>query len=525
MLSQDHYHVHHKIVEIHKLKSNMLSWIGFFSAPILAIVIYLILPDTYQVSNGKFGTLTYSGKITAAVAVWMAVWWMSEAIPVYATALLPLVLLPVCNAVPIRIAASSYAHELIFLFMGGFMIELSMERWNLHKRIAYIALLLVGTKPVNIVGGFMIITAILSMWVSNTATTIMMLPIALSIINLVAKEQTGETIESPKQLQDPQMLNFSLSLLLGIAYAASIGGVGTLIGTPPNLFLASYVKNQMGIEISFVKWMAVALPLVLVFLPITWIVLTRLLYPFKLDKIVFGSKHIKEELNQLGAMKPGEWITFIVFMSTATAWIIRPMLMKLELFGIYPFSGLSDPVIAMIAAITLFVTPVDFKNRIFTINWETAVKLPWGLLILFGGGLSLAAAIQNNGVGEFIGNQVGSLNELPPLVLVLTVTATMIILTELTSNTATTATLVPILASVAPGLGLHPFILIIPATIAASCAFMLPVATPPNAIVFGSGFISIRQMCKTGIYLNIVGIILIVLLTYTIALKVLGVDF
>lgn len=383
--------------------------------------------------------------------------------------------------------------------------------------------MLVGKKPHNIVAGFMVLSAVFSMWVSNTATVIMMLPIAVSVINVVSIERTGHPLGDSACSGDRDLQNFSLSMLLGIAYAASIGGIGTLIGTPPNLFLASYLKNQLGYEISFAKWMAIGLPLVVVFLPLTWVILIKFLYPFNIRDISASSRRIREDLASLGKMKPGEWITFIVFSLTAVAWITRPLLTKFEWHGLHPFSGLSDPGIAMIAAMILFMAPVDIANREFTMNWETAEKLPWGLLILFGGGLSLAGAIQYNGVSEYIGSQVGSLVAFPPLALVVIVTAGMIVLTELTSNTATAATLVPILAGLAPGLGMHPFVLIIPAAIAASCAFMLPVATPPNAIVFGSGYVTIGQMCKAGIWMNLLGIILVVILTYAIALPLLGV--
>ena len=517
-------HKHYQAEEkhAHLFTLSTISWIGFFAAPSLALIVYLILPKSYLNTADQLISFGHEGRVTAAIAVWMAIWWMTEAIPVYATALLPLVLLPLFKASRVSVAAAPYAHELIFLFMGGFILALSMERWNLHKRIAFFAILFVGTKPVNIIGGFMAITAILSMWVSNTATTIMMLPIALSIIALADKEHTGGDPAVAGQPEDSQVRNFSIALLLGIAYAVSIGGIGTLIGTPPNLFLASYIKNEFGFDISFVKWMGVGLPLVIIFLPIVWILLTGFLYPFHIDKLLTGSKHIRGELAHLGTMKPGEWATFIVFVITATMWVLRPILIKYEIAGYRPLSGLSDTVIAITAALILFTVPVNIKDRVFVMNWETAAKLPWGLLILFGGGLSLAAAIKRNGVGEFIGNQVDSLGNLPSVFIVILATTMMIVLTELTSNTATTATLVPILAGIAPGLGFHPYVLIIPATIAASCAFMLPVATPPNAIVFGSGQISIPQMCKAGIFLNMIGLILIVILTYAIAIPLLG---
>jgi sodium-dependent dicarboxylate transporter 2/3/5 len=495
-----------------------IRWTGLLAAPLLAALTYVLLPDAYLDAEGRSVAFTHAGRATSAAAVWMAVWWMTEAIPVYATALLPLALLPALGAMPIRQAAAAYGHELIFLFMGGFIIALSMQRWGLHRRIAFFALRFVGTQPHNLIGGFMLVTALLSMWVSNTATAIMMLPIALSVIGLVQTEQSGEDAGA-----ESAGSSFALGLLLGIAYAASIGGIGTLIGTPPNLFLASYARSQLGIEISFVRWMAVGLPLVALFLPIAWLLLTRLLFPIRIARIEGGAALTREAYESLGTMKLGERATLIVFTLTAAAWISRPLLARIEWAGVQPFVGLSDAGIAMIAALALFLIPVDRKDQVFVMNWETAVQLPWGVLILFGGGLSLAAAIRSNGVGELLGAQVSSFAGLPSVLVVLVVVALMIFLTELTSNTATTATLVPILASLAPGLGLHPFLLIVPAAIAASCAFMLPVATPPNAIVFGSGLVSIPQMCRAGLLLNLIGIVLITSLAYAVAMPLLGI--
>lgn len=443
----------------------------------------------------------------------MAVWWMTEAVELYATALLPLVALPMTGAAPVRAAAAPYAHELIFLFMGGFLIALAMQRWGLHRRMALRALRAAGDHPAGIVACFMGVTAFFSMWVSNTATAVMMLPIALSIISLVEQVEPG-TKTRP---------HFALCLLLGIAYAASIGGIGTIIGTPPNVFLASFIQSNLGQEISFVRWMGVGLPLVAVFLPLAWLMLTRVLYPLRGERIE-GSRAVTERAYQeLGAMSRGERIVLAVFLLAALSWITRPLLVNVRIGDMHPMAGLSDPVIAMVAALILFVVPVDVKRRVFVMNWETALKLPWGILLLFGGGLSLAAAIRVNGVGEYIGHQLGILSGIPVLLLVMAVIALVIFLTELTSNTATTATFIPILAALAPVFDLHPFMLIVPAAIAASCAFMLPVATPPNAIVFGSGHVTIQQMIRAGFWLNLAGVVLITLLVYTVMIRMLGV--
>jgi sodium-dependent dicarboxylate transporter 2/3/5 len=507
-----------------QLNRSIVQWTGLLAAPALALLIYLLLPESYLNGQGQTVSFSHAGRATAAIAVWMAVWWMTEAIPVYATALLPLVLLPLAGAATMRRAAASYGHELIYLFMGGFILALAMQRWGLHKRVAFAVLRLVGERPRSIIGGFMLVTATLSMWVSNTAITIMMLPIAVSVIDLVMGDgsASGPSSAGAPRLPGDIGRNFALGLLLGIAYAASIGGIGTLIGTPPNLFLASFIKDQLGTEISFVRWMGVGLPLVVVFVPIVWFLMTRVLYPVRLESIEGGAALTRDAYDRLGPMNRGEWATLTVFSLTAAGWITRPLLVNLSLGGMRPFAGLSDAGIAMIAAVALFVIPVDIGSRVFVMNWETALRLPWGILILFGGGLSLAAAINANGVAELLGNQVGALAGVPSVLLVLCVVTLMIFLTEITSNTATTATMVPILSALAPGLGVHAYTLIVPAAIAASCAFMLPVATPPNAIVFGSGHVTIPQMCRAGFSLNLIGIILITALTYAVALPLLG---
>jgi sodium-dependent dicarboxylate transporter 2/3/5 len=350
-----------------------------------------------------------------------------------------------------------------------------------------------------------------------------MLPIGLSVIHLLRKTGEAAPAADGSPEADRKSDNFTLCLLLGIAYAASIGGIGTLIGTPPNLFLASYVRDNLGIEISFVRWMGVGLPLVLVFLPIVWLLLTKVIFRIS-DRGESGDLPAEVYTQgKLGSMNPGEKVTLVVFTLTALCWSFRPLLTKVAFAGCRPFAGLTDTGIAIIAALSLFVIPVDFRKHQFVMNWRTAVKLPWGLLILFGGGLSLAGAIKANGVGEFVASQVGSFAGFNPIVLVVTVITLLIFLTELTSNTATTVTLIPIFAALALGMKMHPYFLIVPAAIAASCAFMLPVATPPNAIVFGTGYVPISKMSRAGLWLNIVGIGLITALTYAIAMPVLGV--
>ena len=521
-------------MEPKKLKIT-IQWIGLVAGPLMAVLLYSLLPQAYTNGMGEVIAFSNAGRATAALAVWMAVWWMTEAIELYATALLPLVALPMTGAAPVRAAAAPYAHELIFLFMGGFLIALAMQRWGLHRRLALRALRAAGDHPAGIVACFMGVTAFFSMWVSNTATAVMMLPIALSIIALVEQVEPGSVGGSsvaggsgndgsgsgePGSKARP---HFALCLLLGIAYAASIGGIGTIIGTPPNVFLASFIQSSLGQEISFVRWMGVGLPLVAVFLPLVWLMLTRVLYPLRGERIEGSSEVTERAYRELGAMSRGERVVLAVFLLAALSWIARPLLIRVQIGDMHPLAGLSDPVIAMVAALVLFVVPVDVKRRVFVMNWDTAVKLPWGILLLFGGGLSLAAAIRVNGLGEYIGHQLGILSGVPALLLVMAVIALVIFLTELTSNTATTATFIPILAALAPVFDLHPFMLIVPAAIAASCAFMLPVATPPNAIIFGSGHVTIQQMIRAGFWLNLMGVVLITMLVYTVMMRMLGV--
>ena len=488
--------------------SSLARLVGLPLGPVLAATVFMLLPDSYADIDG-ITVLGQPGRATAAVAIWMACWWLTEAIPLAATALLPLALLPLLQAVPIKAAAAPYGHYLIFLFLGGFILSLAMQRWGLHRRIALSTLAVFGTQPTRLVGGFMLTTAGLSMWVSNTATCLMMLPIAVSVI---------EMLERDRPMGAPGNDQLAVCLLLAIAYSASIGGIGTLIGTPPNLFLASFLRDSLGIDVGFAQWLRVGLPVVVIFLPLTWWMLTRWLYP------ITGFDGAELDINELrahqGPMNTGERITLVIFLTAVAAWIFRPLLNEFRFAGVSPLAGLTDTGIAVCAALLLFVTPVDLKKRIFAMDWAHASRLPWGILILFGGGLSLADAIENTGVGDYIGHQVGHLQGVHPLLIALAVATLVIFLTELTSNLATTATLVPILAAIAPPLGIDPMLLVVTATIAASCAFMMPVATPPNAIVFGSGRITIPQMYKAGLPLNFVGIALVTAVAYWVAVPV-----
>ncbi|CAM2068687.1 SLC13/DASS family transporter [Sulfidibacter corallicola] len=489
-----------------RLDRTTIQWIGFFAGPLLAVVVYFLLPAGYLDSDGQTVAIGHATRATAATGAWMAVWWLSEAIPISATALLPLVLFPLTNAVPVKKVAQSYGHELIFLFMGGFFLSKAMERWGLHRRIALITLRYFGRGKRLMIAGFMLVTAVLSMWVSNTATAIMMLPIALSVIALV--DERAEPNASGKSG------SFAQALMLGIAYSASIGGLATLIGSPPNLFLASYVRDRFAMELSFSKWFMIGFPLSAIFLPLTWWLLTRVFYKVSPEAPAGGHNLIRDEYDKLGPINRGSLITMVVFFATAFMWLTRPMLTQMTVAGIQPLAGLTDATIAIMAGMLLFCLPVHIKERIFVLDWETAVKLPWGILILFGGGLALAAAIQANGLGAYMGSLVAGWKDLPILMLIVGVSTLVIFLTELTSNTATSATLIPILAAIAIGMGMDPIMLMFPAALAASLAFMMPVATPPNAIVFGSGKLTIPEMARVGLWLNLIGITLVTLASF-----------
>ncbi|CAN5706593.1 DASS family sodium-coupled anion symporter [soil metagenome] len=499
------------------------AWIGRFLGPVLAILAYFFLPT----SGGENG-LTQPGVATIAVGILIATWWVTEALPLPATSLLPLALFPLLGVVGIEDAAAPYANDLIFLFMGGFMLALAMQRWGLHRRIALLTVRAVGTNPVQMIGGFMIATGFLSMWVSNTATTVAMLPIGLSVLVLVlgdAGSEPGEGETEGHELTGSGASNFATCLMLAIAYAASIGSLATLIGTPPNLFMASFLEEEYDISIGFGEWMLIGLPLSVIFLFITWVVLTRFVYPPEIDEIAGGREIIQGQLDEMGPVSRGEKVVLTVFVLTASAWILNSILPSIFPSLEEALGGVEDAGIAIIAALVLFAIPIDWRNGVFALDWETARQLPWGILLLFGGGLSLANAVSETGVDKWIGSLVSSLSNVPVWVLIAIVIVVVILLTELTSNTATTATFLPILAGAAVGLNLDVLAFVVPAALAATCAFMIPVATPPNAIVFGSGHITIVQMVRAGVWLNLIGAILIFTAAFTLANWILGISF
>ncbi len=470
----------------------MRSRVGLWAGPLLGLTVWAVL-------GGGEGDLDDAGRKTAAVAVWMAVWWMTEAIPIYATALIPLAAFPLLGVADPRSAAAPYGNPLVYLFLGGFMIALAVERAGLHERIARRAVRMVGSRPDRLMAAFLVTSAALSMWVSNTATAIVMTPVALSLLH-------GE--------DESRHSRFSCGLLLCVAYGASIGGVGTLIGTPPNLFLASFAEQSLGLTISFAGWFVAALPLVVILGFAAWFLIARVL--FRCD----GARVLLADSRPSGPFTSAEKRVAVVFGLAAVLWITRPLLTGFEIRGVAPLAGLSDTVIAVLGALVLFVLR-DAERRPL-LRWSDTRRLPWGILLLFGGGLSLAAAMDANGVSRALGEALSGIATLPAPVLVLCVCGLMIFLTEITSNTATTAAMVPILAALAQGAGLPPLMLALPAAVAASCAFMLPVATPPNAIVFGSGHLPISAMVRAGFWLNLLSVILVSAWTLTLGQSLIG---
>ncbi len=477
-------------------------------------------------------------RTVAAIATLMAVWWMTEAIPLSATALLPIVLLPTLTERTVAQTTAPYASSIVFLFLGGFLIAIAMQKWQLHRRIALRTLKRVGVEPRRIVLGMMLSTGFLSMWVSNTATTLMMLPIGLSVLAVVIdRMSSSDGGQAQKALaaggrltdviRDPQIKAFGVCLMLSIAWSASIGGLGTLLGSPPNAIVAGYAADELGRPVGFLEWMMLGVPLSLGFILIAWFLMTRWLYRFDLGEIPGGRQMIDEQLQALGPMSQGERMVLIVFCSAAFLWVVPGLLGNFApLKAALPWlDKLNDTAIAVCAGLVLFLLPGKGRSQM-VLEWRDAENgLPWGVLLLFGGGLSLAGAVAASGLDKWFGAQVEGLGALPPLLLVVAVVTLILFLTEITSNTATAATFIPILGGVAAGVNADAMSLIIPAAFAATCAFMLPVGTPPNAIVFGTGLVSIAQMARGGLVLNIVGIVMITMVCYLLGGYALGMRF
>ncbi|WP_101650935.1 SLC13 family permease [Brevibacterium ihuae] len=515
--------------------TTRIRWIGFIGGLLLAVLLWVILP----------ADLPQAARVTASVAGVMAVWWMTEAIPIPATALVPLVAFPLFGGTeeePVSVSSvgASYGQDTIFLFMGGFLIALAMQRWNLHRRIALFVLSLMGERTGAMIAGFMIATGFLSMWVSNTATAVLMLPIGLSVLVLVNEamekdpESSGLAGDSADRTGTDEEVdvdgpagesvkssvlrsNFGTALMLGIAYAASVGSLGTIIGTPPNLLLVGYLEENHDISIGFGQWMLVGVPLAVVMMAITWFLLVKVLFKPETARIPGGKELIAEEKAKLGPMSLGEKLVLAIFVLAALSWIIIPT--------VFEEPPISDAGIAIVAGILLFIVPAGAERGVRLLDWESAVELPWGVLLLFGGGLALSAQFSSSGLTDWIGESAQGLAGVPVLLIVIILAAGILMLTEITSNTATAATFLPVVGGVAIGLQVDPLLLTIPVALAATCAFMLPVATPPNAVAYGSGYVTISQMVKGGVLLNLVGVVLITLVTMTLATWVFGIVY
>lgn len=470
-----------------------VRYIGLVGGLILAAFITLMLP----------AELNVAARITAGVVVLMGTWWMTEAVPIPVTALLPLVVFPAFGIAGIDEVASSYANDTLFLFLGGFMLALGMQRWNLHRRIALRIVLLVGTRPTRLVAGLMIATALLGMWVSNTATAMMMIPLGMSVVSLVEAQQ-GVTKKS----------RFGVGLMLGIAYSATLSAFGTIVASPGNVFVVAYIEENFDYRITFLQWMMFGIPLGIIFMALGWFVITKMLWRPEIDELPGGRALIVDELRSLGRMSAGETMVLVIFLATALSWVFVPVL--------FDDPWATDPVIAMIAGIVAFTLPARPKDGIMLMDWDTANRTPWGTMILVGGGLALSAQIMSSGLSAWIGESLTALGGLPVWVLIPAVVLLMLLLTEFTSSMASITAFVPLVAGIAVSLGQDPVVIAIMVTQACQSAFMLPVASIPNAIAYGTGSVNIQQMVRTGLVFNLLGLVLVSCLGLFVLPHVLG---
>lgn len=447
--------------------------------------------------NLPFILVTEKGDMVIGVALWMVIWWITEVVSISVTALLPLVLFPLLKIMPIADVGANYGSPIVFLFFGGFVMALALEKVNLHKRIALNIIKITGTTPNKVILGFMIATASLSMWISNTASTVVMLPIAMSVISLLINDEDGFTKNDK---------NFALSVMLGIAFSANAGGIATVIGTPPNSVLIGLLENEYNMEISFLKWMIIGVPFSITMITISYFVLVKWMFPNKDLKFNASKNIINEELKKLGATSNKEKMVLVIFGITVFLWIFRTVINN-----IFPTLGLTDTIISILAAVSLFAIPFNYKKGEFIIHWKDTEKLAWGILILFGGGLALAKGMSVSGIVDMVSNTIASSN-ISILLTACLLIVLMLFMTELMSNVALTAVLAPVVAGIAIGLEIPMLYLLIPVTIASSCAFMLPMATPPNAIVFASGYIKVHEMARAGILLNLIAVVLLILM-------------
>lgn len=445
--------------------------------------------------------LSFEAKAVLATTLWVATWWITEAIPIPATSLLPIFLLPITGALDSGTVTSSYGNDIIYLFLGGFFIATAMEKWNLHKRMALAIIAFVGTSTQRIMLGFMIATAFLSMWVSNTASVMMMIPMALAIT-----KQVGHSLEGTPEARD--IPAFEKALIFAVGYAGTIGGMGTLIGTPPNIILAAQARELFDVEISFASWMLIGVPVVVILLAIAWVYLGRVAFRMRIKGIPGGRKLIQSERSALGKISFEETVVACVFGFAAFMWITRGFIWS----GLVP--EIRDGMIAVLAAVLLFLIPAKSGTCSRILDWSDSRNIPWGILLLFGGGLAIAAGFRETGLSSWMGEQLTVLDSLHMLLIISCATLMILFLTEITSNTATATMIIPVVASLALALNIHPLALMVSCAMAANCAFMLPVGTPPNAIIFATDKLRIAEMVRTGFVMNIIAATLVVLTVY-----------
>lgn len=466
---------------------------GLLFGPFLFFLIPLVAPAD---------VLTPEAWKVIGIATWMITWWITEAAPIPVTSMLPMVLFPLTGIFSISEATAPYSHPTIFLFMGGFMLGLAMEEHNLHKRIALNLIKLTGTNPNGIILGFMITTAFISMWISNTATTVMMLPIALSITTLLGTDTNTE---------DKGRRRFALSLMIGIAYAANIGGTATIIGTPPNVAWVGFMSDMADYEVEFSKYLMVGLPICVLMLFIAYFLLTRVLYPSKISQLSSSAQVIEDQIKELGPVSKAEKIVGIIFLITASSWILRG-----SINNWLDSKLLNDTVIAIAGGILMFITPLKLKEGKFLMEWKATQRLPWGILLLFGGGMALARAMESVNIVQTVGDAIAGNGEMNELLLIIGLCTFMLFMTEIMSNIALAVIFIPVVLGIANSMGVDPVHLSLPVTLAASYAFMMPISTPPNAIVFSSGMIRMKDMIRAGFLLNIIAIILLAILSQTL---------
>ncbi len=496
---------HESSIEIGAI-SNKSKLIPLILGPLVALLFYFILPDQYTTSAGISETFSHAARACAAIVLWMAIWWFTEAVPIAVTSLLPIVLFPLFGVMGSSDTLKEYANGTIFLFLGGFLIAAGIARWHLDRRIALLTIRIVGTKPQQIILGLLLSTSFISAWVSNTATAAMMVPIALAVLKVVRSTREDLPIDRAEH-------NFGVCVLLAVAYGASLGGVLTLIGTPPNGIFARFVEQTYNVPVSFIDWMLIALPIVVVMIVATQLLMTKVLFRELVSELPGGKDWVMHEYSKLGPMSRGEKIVLTVFMTAALLWCFGPVIRGIQIGDMTPFKPLSDTVIAMGAGIILFIIPVDYKRGVHALDWSSASDtVAWDVLLLFGGGLSMAAAIQETGLADIIGAQATFLSSLPEVAAISGLTTLTVFASEFTSNTALAATMMPLVAAVANSIGMHPEALLVATTFGASLAFMMPVGTPPNAIIFGTGRIRIAEMIRAGFWLNVCGIVVVTII-------------